>query len=236
MNDRVVRRNAAILSDLGIPLARSAKILDYGCGSGVHAAAYREEGYEAWGCDIVLERPAEFLRTMSAADFRIPFDDASFDFVYSNSVLEHVGDHRIAAAELARVMKPGGLALHNFPSKWRPIEPHVFVPLATVFRPWWWLRLWAGLGRRNSFQSGMHPREVAEKNKEYLRICTNYQSKSEMARWFRGHFSEVKYLGLMMLKHEIGRANKYVYPVARWLPPLAEVYGILHTRMLFLRK
>jgi SAM-dependent methyltransferase len=236
MNDPVVRRNAAILSEVGFPLGRSARILDYGCGRGAHVEAYREAGYDAWGCDIVIERAGGFLREMDTRDFRIPFEDGSFDFVYSNSVLEHVSDQRIAAAELARVMKPDGVGLHNFPSKWRLVEPHVFVPLATVFRPWWWLRLWAGLGVRNSHQVGRAASDVARLNQEYLHTCTNYQTKVGMAGFFRGLFRDVRNIELIMLRHESGRAHKYVYPVARRVPVLAEIYGVLHTRMLFVRK
>lgn len=236
VDDPVVRRNAAILADLGAPLTQHARILDYGCGRGVHATAYRKAGFDAWGCDIVLEQPADYLRAMDTEKFRIPYEDASFDFVYSNSVLEHVSDHLGAAAELSRVTKRGAVALHNFPSKWRPVEPHVFVPLATVFRPLWWLRMWAVLGRRNSFQSGMDARAVAGKNHEYLGACTNYQSKAEMIAIFREFFSEVRFIEGIMLKHETGRAHRYVYPVARVLPIMAEVYGFFHTRMMFLRK
>lgn len=41
--------------------------------------------------------------------------DASIDFAWSHSVLEHVRQHQLASTmrELHRVMKPGGLASHN---------------------------------------------------------------------------------------------------------------------------
>lgn len=39
----------------------------------------------------------------------LPFDDASFDFVMSQEVIEHVREPFRAVAEMRRVMKPGGL-------------------------------------------------------------------------------------------------------------------------------
>lgn len=41
----------------------------------------------------------------------LPFADASFDFLICNHVLEHVADDRLAMAEIARVLKPGGWAI-----------------------------------------------------------------------------------------------------------------------------
>ena len=43
------------------------------------------------------------------------FDDATFDFVLCNHVLEHVPDDRKAMREILRVLQPGGLALVQTP-------------------------------------------------------------------------------------------------------------------------
>lgn len=42
-------------------------------------------------------------------DARLPWDDATFDFVRAHHVLEHVQDRGHAFGEIARVLKPGGL-------------------------------------------------------------------------------------------------------------------------------
>jgi hypothetical protein len=41
--------------------------------------------------------------------------------------------------EIRRVFKPSGISIHIFPSRYTPLEPHVFVPLATFIRPMNWL-------------------------------------------------------------------------------------------------
>jgi SAM-dependent methyltransferase len=45
----------------------------------------------------------------------LPFPDETFDYVWSNAVLEHVRDPARVAAEIGRVLKPGGLAIVNVP-------------------------------------------------------------------------------------------------------------------------
>lgn len=50
------------------------------------------------------------------ADLRqLPFDDRSYDFIYASHVLEHVDDDRRALAEIARVLRPGGIAILPVP-------------------------------------------------------------------------------------------------------------------------
>lgn len=45
----------------------------------------------------------------------LTFDDETFDYVLSFDVLEHVSDYRAAVAEMARVLKPGGMLLMTAP-------------------------------------------------------------------------------------------------------------------------
>jgi ubiquinone/menaquinone biosynthesis C-methylase UbiE len=43
----------------------------------------------------------------------LPMPDASFDLVYSNQVLEHVPRPWVAAQEILRVLRPGGIGIHT---------------------------------------------------------------------------------------------------------------------------
>jgi hypothetical protein len=47
----------------------------------------------------------------------LPFEDERFDLVYSVAVLEHVPDPPGTAAEMRRVLAPGGLAIHEIDLK-----------------------------------------------------------------------------------------------------------------------
>ena len=43
----------------------------------------------------------------------IPYPDSTFDFVFSCNVLEHVAQRDKLLAEIRRVLKPGGLFVHE---------------------------------------------------------------------------------------------------------------------------
>ncbi|HTS27473.1 MAG TPA: class I SAM-dependent methyltransferase, partial [Bryobacteraceae bacterium] len=58
----------------------------------------------------------------------LPFRDGAFDVVFSNSVIEHVGDQdsqRRFAREVARV---GGGFWVQTPNRWFPLEQHLLTP------------------------------------------------------------------------------------------------------------
>lgn len=158
-------------------------ILDLGCGAGALVESLRAHGFDAWGCDIPGSDASDFaadaatkgcLRPIEMQPYRLPFEDNRFDYVISSQVLEHVMDYDATFAEIRRVLKPGGISLHTFPARHVLIEPHVFVPLASVIRCRPWLRLWALLGVRNDYQAGKSAREVAELNRAYLAGHTRY--------------------------------------------------------------
>ena len=114
-------------------------VLDVGCGQvGLRAL---EPGLAITGVDLVARPgyPGPFVQ--ADAGERLPFEDASFDLVYSSSVVEHVPRPRRAvfAAELARVGR--GLFVQT-PARSFPIEPHALLPFAhwlppAVRRPYW---------------------------------------------------------------------------------------------------
>jgi SAM-dependent methyltransferase len=61
--------------------------------------------------DLNRGRPADVVADVTD----LPFEDASFDLVICNHVLEHVPDDGAAIAEMLRVLRPGGRALMLHP-------------------------------------------------------------------------------------------------------------------------
>ena len=109
----------------GIP----AKVLEVGCGSAIDACIIAQDtGAEVHGVDVsekALELSKDAERFSGArvsvykADARrMPFDDGTFDVVYSQGLLEHLGDTVSALAEQARVLKRGGILIVNVPQKY----------------------------------------------------------------------------------------------------------------------
>lgn len=166
------------------------QLLELGCGNGTLVDRLRDKGIHAFGCDIAHSDASDYeeniakpyLKTIALEPYRLPFDDEQFDIVISHVVLEHVMDYPSTFKEMHRVLKPGGIGFHIFPGRYVLIEPHVFVPLATLFRNRSWLYLWAMLGIRNQFQIGKSAREVCDLNYRYLNSHTNYPTNREIMK------------------------------------------------------
>ena len=235
ISERHLRLHANILQELKQPLQPQSRVLDFGCGSGEMVSTYRADGYEAFGCDIVLDQETPVLRRIRWDDLRIPFEDHSFDFVFSDQVFEHVTDPERAVSEIWRVLRPGGVCLHIFPSKLKPVESHVFVPLAGAMQNYYWLLLWSLLGVRNQFQQGKRPDEVARLNYEFLKKNTHYLNRAEIVRAFSSCFAKVTFAEAAMIKHTYGKA-RYLYPIVKIVPPVARLYSALYCRVVFAQK
>jgi ubiquinone/menaquinone biosynthesis C-methylase UbiE len=105
-----------------IRLKKGARILEVGCGRGAGARLILNSFQPSLLCaldlDILMiqkakaylsadERKRVSLHVGDA--FRLPFKDSVFDTVFGFGVLHHVPDWRGAAAEIARVLKVGGI-------------------------------------------------------------------------------------------------------------------------------
>jgi len=101
---------------------KEEKILDIGCGRGFCVQEVENYGAEVIGIDISIGSLRE------AVTRKVKYDDAmnlsfkadSFDKVYSLHTVEHVPNVRQFLSEIARVLKPGGIAITVYP--WEPIR------------------------------------------------------------------------------------------------------------------
>lgn len=98
-------------------LAPATRVLDVGCGTGaLSAAALRAGAREVMGIDTSAHYVADAARQLperggfAVADARsLPVRDAEFDAAVSGLVLNFVAEPDAAVAEMARVVRPGGL-------------------------------------------------------------------------------------------------------------------------------
>jgi SAM-dependent methyltransferase len=58
----------------------------------------------------------------------LPFDDGSFDVVYSNAVIEHVGPRDRQQAFVREALRVGGRVFLTTPNRWFPVEVHTRLP------------------------------------------------------------------------------------------------------------
>lgn len=240
-----------MLKELGSEINSNSLILDFGCGEGWAVYQFRKQGLQAFGVDIensyesvqkickdemLTQVNTEIFRTIEMDHYKIPFDDDMFDYVISDQVFEHVQNYPQAIAEIKRVIKPGGSSLHVIPSRYHPIEGHVFVPLATIFRGRSYLAFWAFLGIRNSFQRGMSWKEVADLNYKYLNNYTTYYKKSKIRELFMSQFRHISFVESVFIKHHHGRIHRYLFPLLQRFPATALFFSTFHSRVVFVRK
>jgi SAM-dependent methyltransferase len=112
----------------GFPLRGPGRLLDVGTNWGRWALAARRAGFDVVGVDPSLGAVRAARRvstqlgleieTLVAEARHAPFPDASFDVVFSYGVLQHLAPADVAASarEAARLLRPGGVSLHQLPN------------------------------------------------------------------------------------------------------------------------
>jgi len=109
------RRDRIFLKEMAPHAAQKPTILDVGCGGGRH---YFAEYGNVIGIDpilpLLLEARKLYSEVYLGTALRLPFADASFDYVVSTDVLGHIlmPDKDALFSEMFRVLKPGGRTVH----------------------------------------------------------------------------------------------------------------------------
>ena len=120
-----------------LPVRAGDRLLDLGCGGGRHAFEAARRGARVVAMDTdrgELDRvTATFAAMVQAGEIPdgaagravsgdatcIPFPDGAFDKVIAAEVLEHLPADQTAMNEIARVLRPGGMAAVTVPA-WLP--------------------------------------------------------------------------------------------------------------------
>ena len=205
-------------------LTHPVRLLDLGCGSGdlilylsnclsrriddIHIEIYGLEVQEHAGqaaayLDNLLLKLRRYAPNTSWED-RIyvvsshadwPFEQAFFDVVLSNQVLEHIINMSGCFHNLHRVLKPGGFSVHLFPLRNVIWEGHLQIPLAHRFASHdnrkTWIRSWSrlGVGRYSVHRNklGVSVDEYAEYQSDYIHYYTSYRTYHEFAKLAKRH-------------------------------------------------
>ena len=231
-----------IVKEFGYTLSPESVIMDFGCGSGKMVKELCDLGYHAFGCgtrfDAVDDTYTEammkqgILRTIDLKSYRLPFENDTFDFIFSHSVFEHVQNYSESISEIARVLKPDGFCLHYFPSRYRPIESHIFVPFASIIQSHFWLHFWTILGARNEYTDTLKAKETAIKFYDYLKNETNYLTKKQLVEQFGMQFKNVRFCENLSIKHS-SRRGKYLYAVSKYFTIIHSIYSTFRSRVIF---
>lgn len=122
------REKRAILARELRGMPSPGRALDIGSAGGGNTRVLREHGWSALAADLSEEAVAiarERGLDAEVADARdLPWGDGAFDLVTAFEILEHVDEDDRAAAEIVRVLRPGGTALITVPADMRLWSAH----------------------------------------------------------------------------------------------------------------
>jgi 2-polyprenyl-3-methyl-5-hydroxy-6-metoxy-1,4-benzoquinol methylase len=145
---------AGWLEELALPA--QAEVLDVGCGAGLLCCHLASLGLKLTGSDASEEMLRRARRTaeqagvqptlLKADAHQLPLPDTSFDAVVALGLLPWVQDEVAVIAEMARVLRPGGLLILTADNRARlnwlvePRQNPLLAPLKILTRGWRALR------------------------------------------------------------------------------------------------
>ena len=94
------------------------KFIEIGCGRGDFLKGFQKLGLDVCGFDI-SEEAVEFNQgieiKIGSAENLLPYEDNTFDIIYSKSLIEHLNNPDKYIKEAYRILKPGGILLTLVP-------------------------------------------------------------------------------------------------------------------------
>lgn len=180
------------VTEVDLAEIESKKVLEVGCGAGAHSALFKRHGGKVVALDITMERAISAQHKLKLVRQgygcaiqgdaeSLPFEDDTFDIVYSFGVLHHTENTEKAVDELYRVLKPEGQVV-------------VMLYAKSSFYYLLNLLLIQGIIRRNFSYGGRWLGRVTEGTPKYSNVhnpVTRVYSKSEMLQLF-GRFHSLR--------------------------------------------
>jgi len=106
-------------------IPNGSKFLDIGCGKGHGLSLAARKGCQVVGVDPFPDNAGVSPELQDlGCEYRIvegfcenlPFEDSSFDVVYSSHMLEHTSDYEKSISEMSRVLQPDGVLIMGVPT------------------------------------------------------------------------------------------------------------------------
>jgi ubiquinone/menaquinone biosynthesis C-methylase UbiE len=107
-------------------LKAGARVIDLGCGSGIFTYLLSQRGFQAAGLDISPKLLELARRKYARLQFdegdveALPYEAGSVDGVLLSGLVHHLPDASLCAAEVARVLRPGGKFVAFDPNRANP--------------------------------------------------------------------------------------------------------------------
>ena len=130
-------RTNALLSYLEPEIKKNPKLLDVGCGHGVHLKMLAQKCQEVVGVDVsqqMLDLAKKELKSLKKQNWKLiladanklPFPVKSFDIIIAMGLLDYVTSPLNVLNQCANVLKKDGIIVFTIPKK-----PSLFSPLRT---------------------------------------------------------------------------------------------------------
>lgn len=119
VTDKARRKYAKLLNRLEAE-RRTGNFLDVGCGAGRLLACAADRSWRAFGADPSMQRlsgePPPGVEIRARLLHECGFEDAFFDVVHANEVMEHIDEVVPLVTEMLRVLRPGGVLVLRTPN------------------------------------------------------------------------------------------------------------------------
>jgi len=159
----------------------SGCVLDFGCGSKPYRKLFSHASQYV-GCDILVSGHSHEQKEVDVYydGETLPFENESFDNVFSSEVFEHIFNLDVILSELNRILKRGGMFLCTVPFVWNEHE----IPFDCA--------RYTSYGMKDLLER--HGFEIIEMRKSTLYVETMFQMFIEYLRYECRKFVKNRYL------------------------------------------